>query len=399
MVSSGRKLWDWLSEEKNQKTLRLIGAGLAALTIACWAVFTHFHRAGEIKLTPEQYADYLTYKDKQKYAELEKTKEDDPKRKALEIELAAIQKKLANLETAFKEQEEKLSGASKALEDFKSEFPPDQVKKARQALVKGETGAAEALFQQALAKGTSQAAEAAYQLGRLAESRIDYGQAERYYRQAVQLQPDNPMYLTAAGNLSHTLGHYPESEKLLKRALEMREKSLHPEHPDVALSLNNLAVLYKTQGKYVEAEPLLKRALAIDEMALGPEHPDVAANLNNLAGLYHDQGRYGEAEPLYMRALAIREKTLGPEHPHVAESLNNLASLYIDQGKYGEAEPLSRRALAILEKTSPEHPNVATCLENYASLLKKTGREAEATPLDARAKAIRAKHAEQNPQK
>ena len=68
-------------------------------------------------------------------------------------------------------------------------------------------------------------------------------------------------------------------------------------------------------GQYAEAEPLLQRALQIREKALGPEHPDVATSLNNLAVLYRAQGRYAEAEPLYQRALKIREKALGPEHP------------------------------------------------------------------------------------
>ena len=61
------------------------------------------------------------------------------------------------------------------------------------------------------------------------------------------------------------------------------EKALGPDHPEVATSLNNLAVLYSAQGKYAEAEPLYKRSLAIHEKALGPDHPDVAISLNNLA--------------------------------------------------------------------------------------------------------------------
>ncbi len=62
-----------------------------------------------------------------------------------------------------------------------------------------------------------------------------------------------------------------------------------------------------------DAEPLYKRFLAILEKALGPEHPNVAMSLNNLALLYEAQGRYGDAEPLYKRSLAISEKVLGPE--------------------------------------------------------------------------------------
>ena len=42
------------------------------------------------------------------------------------------------------------------------------------------------------------------------------------------------------------------------------------------------------QGKYAEAGPLYERSLAIREKVLGPDHPDVATSLNNLAiGLYY----------------------------------------------------------------------------------------------------------------
>jgi tetratricopeptide (TPR) repeat protein len=75
-------------------------------------------------------------------------------------------------------------------------------------------------------------------------------------------------------------------------------------------------------------EPLYARALAIWEKTLGPEHPNAAKSLNNLAGLYYNQGQYAKAEPLYQRTLAIGEKALGPEHPDVATRLNNLALLY-----------------------------------------------------------------------
>ena len=113
----------------------------------------------------------------------------------------------------------------------------------------------------------------------------------------------------------------------------------------MATALNNLAELYRRQGKYVEAEPLYKRALVIREKALGPNHPDVAQSLNNLALVYSKV--YTEAEPLLKRALVIREKALGSEHPDVAGSLYNLAELYENQGRYAEAIGPIRRASAI----------------------------------------------------
>jgi tetratricopeptide (TPR) repeat protein len=78
---------------------------------------------------------------------------------------------------------------------------------------------------------------------------------------------------------------------------------------------------------YAEAKPYYERALAIREKVLGPEHPDTAMSLNNLAHLLQAQGDLAGARPLHERALAIREKVLGPEHPDTATSLNNLADL------------------------------------------------------------------------
>ena len=89
--------------------------------------------------------------------------------------------------------------------------------------------------------------------------------------------------------------------------------------PSVAADLNNLAVLLEEgTDRLTRTEPLKRRALAIDEKSLGPEHPDVATDLNNLALLLQATNRLTEAEPLYRRALAIDEKSLGPEHPDVA---------------------------------------------------------------------------------
>jgi hypothetical protein len=47
-----------------------------------------------------------------------------------------------------------------------------------------------------------------------------------------------------------------------------------------------LGVLYDNQGRYTDAESLFKRALAIYAKALGPDHPKVAIPLNNL-GLFY----------------------------------------------------------------------------------------------------------------
>ena len=61
----------------------------------------------------------------------------------------------------------------------------------------------------------------------------------------------------------------------MRQVLGMRERTLGPDHLEVAASLNNIAVLLKMMSRYEEAEQLYKRSIAIKEKALGPAHPQV----------------------------------------------------------------------------------------------------------------------------
>lgn len=138
---------------------------------------------------------------------------------------------------------------------------------------------------------------------------------------------------------------YKEAANLLNEALAIREKCFGEEHPAVAATLNNLAVLHGKRGKYKDAEPLCKRALKIREKVLGSDHPDVAKQLNNLALLCQNQGKYDEVEQYYRRSLEIYQAQLGPDDPNVAKTKNNLSSAYLKQGKYKEAEALYKEIL------------------------------------------------------
>ena len=211
--------------------------------------------------------------------------------------------------------------------------------------------------------------------------------------QEATLGPEHPDVATSLDNLAilyHSEGKYALAEPMYQRALKIWEMTFGPNHPDVATSLNNLASLYEDQGLYVRAEPLYENALKSWETASGPNHPDVATALNNLALLYQVQGKYARAEPLYERALKIREEAFGSSHPDIATSLNNLASLYEDQGLYARAEPLYQRALRIREAVlGPSHPVVATALNNLACLYKSQGLYARAEPLYKRSLKIR----------
>ena len=91
------------------------------------------------------------------------------------------------------------------------------------------------------------------------------------------------------------------------------------------------AGLYEDQRKYSEAEPLYLEALEISKKLLGEEHPNIANSLNKLALLYHVQGKYSEAESLYLEALEISKKTLGNNHPNTITIKENYELLINSQ--------------------------------------------------------------------
>lgn len=78
--------------------------------------------------------------------------------------------------------------------------------------------------------------------------------------------------------------------------VKSREKELGPNHPDVAESLGNVAIVYNQQQEYDKAQPLLERALKIYEKAHGNNHPNVAHILTDLAVLHLEQVWYSHSD-------------------------------------------------------------------------------------------------------
>jgi tetratricopeptide (TPR) repeat protein len=118
-----------------------------------------------------------------------------------------------------------------------------------------------------------------------------------------------------------------------------------------SLILNEMARVYYENAEYKKAGPLMERALKIDEKSLGPEHPNVAMRLNNLAQLYQDTNRLKEAEPLMERTLVIwLQFTRRTDHryPHWEAAIKNYTRLLTQMG-HSKAEVAGR-----LKRLAPE---------------------------------------------
>jgi tetratricopeptide (TPR) repeat protein len=89
---------------------------------------------------------------------------------------------------------------------------------------------------------------------------------------------------------------------------------------DYSEFLSRIGRCLQSDGRYSEAQILLDDTLEIEEKALGPEHPNVLASVSSLGVILAQQGKYEGAEVMLRRALEGREKVLGPEHPNTLRS-------------------------------------------------------------------------------
>jgi len=199
---------------------------------------------------------------------------------------------------------------------------------------------------------------------------------EASLRAGVELSNDPELEAEVRTTLGLTwlnLGSWEASERELRRALEVREERLGPDHVDVARSLHHLCALLLARGAPPRAaEPGCRRALLIARSA--GEEPLVAAILNTLGGILGGQGLLPEAEAAHRESLELRRRVLGPKHPDVAESLNDLAVVLGLRGELERAEALHVEALEIIrEALGPEHPQVAAALSNLATIRESRG--------------------------
>ena len=195
------------------------------------------------------------------------------------------------------------------------------------------------------------------------------------HAEAVQFASNETARLfNQVGLYLKTRAEYGEAKRMYERALAIDEATLGPDHPNVAIRLNNLGNVLMDQGDLISAKALLERALAIDEATLDPNHPDVAIGLTNLGNVLMDQGDLDGAKALIERALAIDEAALGPNHPYVAIDLLSLGILLKSQGDLAQAKDFIERALAIDEAVyGADHPAVALDISHLGDLLQSQG--------------------------
>jgi len=408
-----QEFWTFISDPSNQKTLTLIGGGLTVLICGSWAFFKHFSNRPTTNPVPQTITanqggmaaqnitataeaggtTIISTGDVTLNAQLP-PKFLEELRKILDANKEGNKDKVMNrLLRTLDEKEVALEDRESQLRILAEEYTEIEArlanrdetdtfaKKAKERLDEGDLEGAEKLLHQSLEqnlqafKARKKAAAAdAFELAKLSELKLDYQGALLYYEQAVELAPENRIYLNELGLLLQTMGEYDKAIGFYNQALTIDLKTLGPEHPNVATEYNNLGSAWDSKGEYDKAIALYNKALRIDLKTLGPEHPNVATRYNNLGSAWKAKAEYDKAIDFYNKALSIDLKTFGSEHPHVATRYNNLGLAWDSKGEYDEAIGFYNKAFSILLKTlGPEHPNVARIYNNLGLAWKAKG--------------------------
>jgi tetratricopeptide (TPR) repeat protein len=174
---------------------------------------------------------------------------------------------------------------------------------------------------------------------------------------------------TRIGDIHKSLGEFDRAIARHEEALRIRKAVLDPDHVDVAINVNALAILYEKKGDLNNALSRFAEALQIRRSKLGPCHVDVASIYNNMAVVYETLYQLPEATVKYEQALAVFRTKLGKNHMAIGTISNNLGNVCKNQGFFAKSCEYYEQALAIRRHAMPKSLMVADTLNNLAGVL------------------------------
>ncbi|WP_367871124.1 tetratricopeptide repeat protein [Luteolibacter sp. Populi] len=218
----------------------------------------------------------------------------------------------------------------------------------------------------------------------------DLQSAERMLRRALELRqaaspPDRRGLAIAANLLGYVLlrqGRHEEAERQLQLSLDLWRGLGTGEVRESVLALENFAMLRSRQDRPGEAEPLMRQVLRWRQQNMKPDHRDISSALNNLGTIIYASKKLSEAEQIFREVLEVKQRRDGDDHPGLVTALQNLATVTSDQGRRDEAKDLLSRAVALYRKRfHPGHPQRLAATLKLGNMHREAGELAAAEPM------------------
>ncbi len=135
----------------------------------------------------------------------------------------------------------------------------------------------------------------------------------------------------------HGVADYAGAERVIRRALSIREFAPFPKQLD---AMQNLGMFVMAQGHYRDAVHRLQQTLRRSEKLLGRMHPSSVAYSMNLGAAMIYAERYAEALEILQRTQSAIEHLLGNKHEWYLATLESLGRIRLELGQYDDAKKL-----------------------------------------------------------
>jgi tetratricopeptide (TPR) repeat protein len=120
--------------------------------------------------------------------------------------------------------------------------------------------------------------------------------------------------LNNLGDLENGLGNPDKANEWLKQCLQIREGTLPPDHPLLAVTMDNLAKARAKMSLIHEASAFFERALRIRARVFGSDHPETNNSRVNWGTCLFENKEYDKAGQLFIRAWQSDSLRFGKEH-------------------------------------------------------------------------------------
>jgi tetratricopeptide (TPR) repeat protein len=159
------------------------------------------------------------------------------------------------------------------------------------------------------------------------------------------------------------------------------------------ITAHNLGVIRVLAGADDEAAHIFRQAITLKSTSFGPEHPEVALSWDELGIQFFARGDFASALSAFHEAHTIRSKQEGSSsHPNLAMVLNNLACCHFQMGshrtallKLQEASEIQHKAVGSSAQADLDllHVAIVVCNCGYLNLALKQYEDARSLFEDA----------------
>jgi len=195
---------------------------------------------------------------------------------------------------------------------------------------------------------------------------LTYHQRARALREKT-LGPDHPDLVASLNNIGlvcNAIGDFDYATEYLYKALDIARRTGLQTH--LTYIYTNLGVASSGKKEHALARQYYEKVLEIEEALYGrPDHPEILITVFNLAVSYKDEGNFEAATRYYQRALDMAE----PNHPYRVMFYNGMGLAQLSAGQHAAAEANFRTALKVgIDTYGPSHPYVVNAYYGLGSV-------------------------------